>query len=317
MRKGISEAIHENLIGQLRTTIGNALQEKARVAILVDNLDKAWTKRADISQLAGFLLGLLTVGRQLQNDFRRSSSRRRPVNVSLAIFLRSDIFSRLSAEAREPDKLVFTRLLWEDEEVLKRVVEERFVASHGSLYKGTDLWERYFCATVRQTRAKEYIVNSILPRPRDLVYFVKAAVSTAVNRRHAKVFEDDIFESERQYSQYAMESIRVENGISLPELEAVLTEFAGSKPVLTEQEVDTFIRGARIPEEKIEEVKEHLVNLTFIGIETSHGQYKFPDDPREYRRDIALSNKLRDETGVPRRFKINPAFYSYLGISRA
>lgn len=315
VRKGISEAIHENLIGKLRTIIGNALQNTDRVAILVDNLDKAWTKHADIGQLAGFLLGLLNIGRQLENDFRRASSRKRPVNVSLAIFLRSDIFSRISTEAREPDKLVFTRLLWDDNEVLTRVVEERFLASHGSVYKGSDLWDRYFCPTVRQSPTRSYILKSILPRPRDLVYFVKAAISTAVNRRHNKVLEEDILEAQKQYSQYAMDSILVEDGVTLPELEAVLIEFAGCAPILPDNEIEAIVKRAKIPDEKVGHVREHLVNLTFLGIETRPGKFKFADDPREYRLNFALSKKLCEGTGRRPLFKINPAFYNYLGIS--
>ena len=43
-RVAISEAIHKGVLGELRTALGSALKDTKRVAILVDNLDKAWIR---------------------------------------------------------------------------------------------------------------------------------------------------------------------------------------------------------------------------------------------------------------------------------
>lgn len=316
-RKGISEALHEGSLRRIRAVLGDALGKKHRVAILVDNLDRAWTRHADITQLSEFLLGLLVVGRDVSNDFRRGGSRKSPVNVSLAVFLRSDIFSSVAAAAREPDKLVYTRLTWDDPELLRRIIEERFVAAHGHRLPGSEMWDRYFCATVDGRPTRQYMTDLILPRPRDVVYLTKAAVSLAVNRRHSRVEENDVLDGERQYSQYAVDSILVENGITLPELEAVLIEFAGSTPIVSEPEALRYIAKVGIPEPRRQHVIEHLVSLTFLGIETQAGRFAFSDDPRESRRNRALSDKVLVQDGKPRRYEINPAFCSYLGIPRS
>lgn len=314
-RKGISEALHEGTLKRLRVLLGNTLEKKQRVAILVDNLDKAWTKQADVAHLSDFLLGLLTVGEQLRNDFRRNDSRRKPVNVTLAIFLRSDIFSQVAAVAREPDKLVYSKLVWDDPELLRRVVEERFSASHGGLGNGPYMWEHYFCPTVRGRATKDYVAQVILPRPRDMVYFIKSAVSFAVNRAHAQVFETDILDAEREYSLYAMESILVENGVTVPELEAALVEFAGARAVVSEGDALGFIAGAGIEESRRPQVIEHLIKLTFLAFEVEDGKFEFSDDLKEFRRNLVLSQRLSQQRQSAPRFKINPAFYSYLGIS--
>jgi hypothetical protein len=70
-----------------------------------------------------------------------------------------------------------------------------------------------------------------------MVFFVKAAVSFAVNRKHDRVEERDIEDGEKQYSQYAWDSILAENGITIPQLEAVLIEFVGSDAVILESTV--------------------------------------------------------------------------------
>lgn len=316
-RKGISEVLHEGILKELRIALGNVLANKKRVAILVDNLDKAWTKQADLAHLSEFLLGLLTAGGRVAFDFKRSDSRRYSVNVNLSVFLRSDIFSKVMEVAREPDKLSHTRLIWDDAELLLRIVEERFMSSHGGSTQPSELWNRYFCPTVKKVRTREYLIERILPRPRDIVFFVKTAVSTAINRGHSKVEEKDILDAEQQYSQYAIDSIMVENGVTLPELESILYEFAGCQNILTEEEVSACILKGIKQEGKIATIIDHLINLTFLGIEIDEGQFAFSDDPREYLKNNVLANRLVKTKGAFKLFKINPAFCSYLEVKEA
>ncbi|MEI9476678.1 MAG: hypothetical protein WCO26_08890 [Deltaproteobacteria bacterium] len=313
-RKGISEALHESTLKRLRIALGDALGKKKRVAILVDNLDKAWTKEADLGQLSEFLLGLLSVAGRISNEFKRSDSRKQSVNVSLAIFLRSDIFNKVLEVAREPDKLNPTRLIWDDPELLFRIIEERYVSSHGSSVKPSEMWDRYFSTKVRGIEIKDYIAKRILPRPRDIVLFVKNAVSTAINRSHTRVEEKDILDAERQYSQYAIDSIMVENGITLPELESILFEFAGCNHVLNEKELKDLILKARVPEGKLTQIIDHLINLSFLGLEIDEGEFTFSDDPKDYLKNNVLAERLVEGSGRVRRYKINPAFCAYLEI---
>ena len=44
-RARVSEILHTSLLAELRTALGKVLERKQRVVILVDNLDKAWTRR--------------------------------------------------------------------------------------------------------------------------------------------------------------------------------------------------------------------------------------------------------------------------------
>lgn len=313
-RKGISEVLHEGILKELRIALGNVLANKKRVAILVDNLDKAWTKQADLGHLSEFLLGLLAAGGRVAFDFRRSDSRRYSVNVSLAVFLRSDIFSKVMDVAREPDKLSHTRLMWDDPELLLRIVEERFMSSHGRASQPSELWNRYFCPAVRTVQTPKYLIDRILPRPRDIVFFVKTAVSTSINRGHSEVEERDILDAEQQYSQYAIDSIMVENGVTLPELESILYEFAGCQNILPEEEVRSCIIKGIKQIEKAGSIIDHLINLTFLGIEINEGQFAFSDDPREYLKNNVLANKLVKTRGGPKLYKINPAFCTYLEV---
>jgi len=194
------------------------------------------------------------------------------------------------------------------------VIEERYVASHGKGSDPSTMWRRYFCFQTKGIPTREYLTSPILKRPRDIVYFVKAAVSFAVNRKHDRVEERDIFDGEKQYSQYAMDSILVENGITIPQLESVLFEFIGVRPVVNETEVRKLVAQAGITREKLDDVVNHLVKLSFLGVETFEEGFAFADEPRELKKNKVLADHFVAQVNRERRFQVNQAFRSYLEI---
>jgi len=314
LRKGISEALHVSVLGKLRTVLLRVLNRKRQVILLVDNLDKSWTKSADLVQLADFLLGLLIATSRVGEELSRSGKENMPVNFSSAIFLRSDIFEKVQESALEPDKLSFTRLKWDDDELLLRVIEERYVASHGSNSDPADMWHRYFCPQVRGVPTREYLVNQILKRPRDIVYLVKSAVSNAVNRKHDRVEEKDITDAEIAYSQYALDSILVENGISIPQLQEALDQFSGSPSVVTRTVTRQTVSRANIPVEQVDYSIERLIRLSFLGVETSADTFVFSDESRELRRNSVLARRYCEQTNSEPRYMINRAFRAFLQV---
>jgi hypothetical protein len=311
-RLEISEALHQSIIGRLRILLGRALQTTQRVSVLVDNLDRAWSQQADIEKLSQFLMGLLLGGPRIAADFHREDPRRKPLNMTLAVFMRADIFARILEKVSEPDKLFFTRLNWDDSELLIRVIEERYEAAHSGS-SGKELWNRYFCDHVKGLPTKDYLIKRILPRPRDIVYLVKAAVSNAVNRRHTRVESSDIEDAEPAYSQYAVKSILVENGVTLPELERILDAFYGSSAILTEQEVRSIIQTTMGEKGRVDYVISHLIGLTFLGVEIREMEFEFLEDYSEVKRSFAARRWSGGKSGA-QRFKINPAFHAYLEI---
>jgi hypothetical protein len=312
-RLAISEAIHENVLGELRRVLGRVLRAKKRVAVLIDNLDKAWDKQTDITTYSNLLLGLLAAVNRLTSDFHRSANNLDPINLSTAIFLRSDIFYQLMVAAREPDKIGHTVLNWQDEELLLRVLEERFLTFHDNSVSAQEMWNRYFCNAVQKLPTARYFLDRILKRPRDLLYFVKAAMETAVNRGHGRVEEGDIIEAEKQYSQFALSTIVVENVIALPNIESVIYEFVGMRSVMSWQEIIQCMRRAKVDDSAVNGIITQLCMDDFFGIETAPDNFRFAEDPSEYKKLEVLATRFR-ETGGEVRYKINKAFWSYLEI---
>jgi hypothetical protein len=313
VRIAISEALHQREIHELREVLGRVLSSKERVSILIDNLDKPWDKQSDFNSLAEFLLGLLAAANRLILDFKREDSRRQSVNLSLAVFLRSDIFDKVMTVAREPDKIPYSRLRWGDTELLVRVIDERFVASHAGSVRAEQLWKTFFCEKVGAIPTKDYFVSRILPRPRDLVFFVKAAMATAVNRNHTTVTEEDILESEKQYSQFAFDSILVETGATAERMEDILYEFVGSRPVMIREEIASKLSGIGVSD--VDGVIELLCSVSFLGLETRKDRFRFVEELQEYRKALTLAHHMARHAGRSLRFRIHPAFSAFLELS--
>ena len=312
-RAAIAEGLHGGVIRDLRRLLGDALADRDRVCVLIDNLDKAWDRSADIDQLAFLILGLLTAIGRVDVNFGKQDKWRAPVSLTLAAFVRSDIFEHVSALAREPDKIPVTRLVWRDRSLLFRVVEERYLASHPS-GSGEELWDRFFTPTVRGRAVHDYIAFRTLPRPRDMIQFCKAAHVAALNARHIRIEEEDVLAADVSYSQFAFEALLVENGITIKQLEDVLFEFAGSPPKLSRNDVETLIRSGGIDEEHVEKVLRRLRELSFLGIETSEEHFEYADESSEFRRADVLARRVAERIGEER-FEVHPAYRPFLEIS--
>jgi hypothetical protein len=126
----------------------------------------------------------------------------------------------------------------------------------------------------------------------------------------------DVLEAERQYSQFAVDSILVENGITISQLETVLYEFAGASAILDHTQLIKIMAIAGIDESKQESVIKHLCNLTFIGVEVGEDEYRFADDMAEMLKNTALAQRLVNARAQTARYRINPAFWSFLPHAR-
>ncbi len=313
-RDMVNEALHADAIRRLRKLLGPVLSGRERVAILIDNLDKAWDRRAELEPLAHLLLGLLGAVGRLSQDFNREDSWRQRVELGLVVFLRSDIYSYLQRTAREPDKIPTQVLSWSDQDLLLRLLEERFLAVRPPKTAPDELWERFFCPTVKGLDTRQYLLEHVLPRPRDMVYISNAAIMSAVNSRHDVVEEEDIQSAEKNYSQFAYEALLVENGITVDQLDYVLLEFMDSDSVLPASAVRANLNLAGIEGEKAEYVIARLKAVSFLGVETAPNKFQYVEGEADSRRLDVLARKYSERAKQEPRYSIHPAYRSYLEI---
>jgi len=312
-RDSIGAALGGVLVRDLRKLLEAALAGYTRVAILVDNLDKAWDRHADLDVLSQMLLGLLTVVGRVASEFRKGTGAD-DINFSLAIFLRHDIYQHLIRVAREPDKIKAASINWSDQDFLYRVIDERFIYSRGEGDDARELWETFFCLDVKGIPTRRYLFNRVLPRPRDLLFLVNTAVANAVNAVHEQVDEEDISKAERSYSQFAFEAALVANSITSDKLEELLFEFAGESAFLTSEDIAKALARVKVAAEKFDDVVNHLLSLEFIGRETGEGKYSYGAEGPEAQRAKVLARKYAEKQGRPERYRVHPAFCPYLEL---
>lgn len=312
-RLRISELLHSSLIGELRRRIGLVLSNSPTLTLLIDGLDEPWVPGEHINHLAELIAGLLGVAQDIPRDFGRSSSSVKPVETKIVVLLRSDIFSFLRRLIPEQDKLPVEKVTWRDEELLLRVLEERMLHGAPKNRSADDVWEELFPESVAASACKAFVLKAVLPRPRDLIHFVKAAVSNAVNRGHAKVLAEDLVTAKEQYSLYAFQSILKEDDPAKGNLEEILYEFAGSALYVTFEDIQAMLSGVEVAEEDVEFYVDLLCDISFLGIETTAG-FKFPRDEEERATLRNVARRLSSRQDRSETFNVNPAFYEVLQI---
>jgi len=314
-RTKISELLHEEIISKFRKALGIVLNEKNRVFILIDNLDKNWKQGTDLKTLSYFLLGLLSVSQRICDDFKKSDNWRMKVKLSIVIFLREDIFSYIMKYARESDKIGYKKINWDDQLLLLRIIEERFSSNEIFTPKGSEIWKTFFCPNIGGIETKNFIIQNIIPRPRDIIYVVRTALANAINHKNALIEEEDIIDAQKKYSQYALNSLLVENGISLENFENLLYEFAGMPEIVNENEIYNIMKKCSIPLGEEKNILDLLCDRTFIGREIESNDFRFQyntDDSKKY--EVMSRKTAENSIDKLKRFKINKAFHSYLEI---
>ncbi len=315
-RLKISESLHNSLISDLRTNLGNALTSKNCLRVLIDGLDEPWVLGEHIGYLAELIGGLLEVARSVPDDFRRSSSRISPVNAKITVLLRSDIFAFIKKLVREQDKLPIERVTWDDPKLLLRVLEERMLHNAPKNRTIEQVWSTLFPKTVDGLNVAEFLLHTVLPRPRDLIYFVKTAANVAINRGRQAVAPEDIYSAREQYSLYAFNSILNEDDPSKGLLEEVLYQFVKATRELSKVDVKYRFALAGVTSRDEEFYLDLLCDVGFLGIESASGfQYaRHEEDRRTFRR---IAGVLASKVNRSEMFEINPAFYQVLGIEQS
>lgn len=314
-RAKVSEALHDQIIANLRAKLGDVLQTKEKVVILIDNLDKAWRKRDDLEILAEFLFGLLGAGQTITSEFRKKGAVTwQPVNLILIIFLRSDIFSYVVTHAREADKVTSKRIDWTDPLLLHRVIEERFAVSLDLQVDNIEsIWSDYFTPTVKGISTKSYIIGHIIPRPRDIIYFCLSALDHAINHTNVRIEEVDIIQAQENYSRHVFETLLTETKALFEKIENVLYEFAGREEVVTEADIRQIMKESGISPDDYERLLDLLYENTFLGLEVKPDTFEFLYDSSKRPVLEKLARDTAKSIGV-KRYRINVPFHQYLEI---
>lgn len=310
-RNKLAEILHDSIIKELKELIIGYMNTRQKLVVLVDNLDKNWKKENNIEIISKFILGLLGVIGRIAKELKGNSKNPSEFDLNLIVFLRSDIFKFILKYAREPDKIEYYNLKWNDSEMLMRILDRRVEYLSKNKTK-ENFWDTYIDKAVDGIPTKEYIISCIIPRPRDLIYFINSAKDIAVRRGHNVISAEDLLKAHKDYSNWIFKSILVENGVTIDQIHKFLYNVMGEHSILTKSRIEELMKDSQIPTEDkyVDKFINHLCSLSFLGRETRPLHFEFEFDFESDEKNLILSNKLNSE-----RFKIHNAFIPYLECS--
>ena len=188
--------------------------------------------------------------------------------------MRSDIFAHIHRIAHERDKLKYLLISWDDPEILLKVIEDRLVHNFPE-YSSEEIWEHYFCPEVNGIPTKKFIVETIVPRPRDIVFLVLEALRFTIAKQHKRIEEDDLLSAQQRYSQHALDSLIVEGDIDSSDMENLIYEFVGQKKILTKEELITIITTSMKGNYNPDDIIEMLCDRAFLGRQVKPNEFRY------------------------------------------
>lgn len=306
-----TKLIHDRFLSSAKTVLQPLIATCNRIVVLVDNLDKAWVVDGDLPLQTQVVFSLLGIHRRMRGDFGD-----RP-DITILVFLRRNIYECCLTVAREPDKLLADsiELMWNDPEMLLRVLKERFeqaVERNGGNSASVP-WTSFFTRTVDGMPVSSWIYQSILPRPRDLIHIVTKAIEWAINRGHNEIMEADLKSALMQYSAFALEQVTAEYRAEEPWLPTVLRSFAGGPPRYSEAKLRQHLSGVTMSARvNLYKMVETLVRVGFLGI-------RFGTNTTTFAIDLETSQTLVAQvrshlTDKPLVYEIQPVYHQHLQI---
>ncbi|MCT2176775.1 hypothetical protein M3F63_03710 [Brachybacterium muris] len=307
----IAESLKVSNLARILTLTKRILAPQSRVSVLIDNLDKAWEPDSELTDVSRFLLSLIDASRDLERKFAQSRSGEPSVTFNTTIFLRQDIFDAIRKRVAEPDKLPIETIEWRDQELLIRVLEERYLAKRrGGRSKSGDVWKELFPQEVNGLSARDYFLWRSLPRPRDLIHFANLCLSTAINRNHSLVTQDDVATAESVYSRFAVDALIVESASEGMPVQETVLNLGGLESTILASDISVIFSELSSPDDMLE----WLIRTSFLGVEVGPGEFRHVEGSAEARTHMALASRFATKRGAEPRYRIHPAFRPHLQI---
>lgn len=313
-RLRVSEGLHHDVLRDLRKHIGEVLGSSRSLVVVIDNLDRPWNAGPHLDQLSELISGLLTVIQSLPPDLARSDHGLKSVDAKIIVLLRSDIFASVRPSISEPDKLPIERVTWDVPDLLLNVLDERLLLNAPNSVDTSELWETLFPRKVSGTTAREFILRSTLPRPRDLIYLVTDAINNAKSTGEGIVSAENLIKASENYSEWLFDAVQVEDDPRKNKLGPIMLEFAGFPAQVSLADVESCLAKANVEEPDQEYYLNLLCDIGFLGI-ARNGTFQYPTDERQRALWRSVANRIASQQGIQETYEVHKAFHSVLEIT--
>ena len=306
-------------IRSLEQLIFSYLGKSSReLTILVDGLVAPWTVPDERDLLSDVLLGLIYAAQDLRREWTYRASRDGdPREFAFLLFLRTDVFQTMLERAAEPDKVQGTVIFWEDADALLDIINRRIETSLGPDDADTLNWDQILEPGFTPENMRQLLENSVLFRPRDVIYYFQRAFFHA-NRRYSEFLtRRDFDDASREYSEYALQALSAEWHAYIPNMDDLLLAFWGGQPDLSYGDVCNALESAEVAKHHVDEVIKFLIQSQFLGLAIDDHNYRFALNPSLSRSMERQAGRFVHQRGGERKFRIHRAFHQSLSLTEA
>ena len=310
----VSEILHSTEIKYMHDMICEyILKNCRRFTILIDGLDANWRLGENYEIMSAIVLALIGSAKDLWRDCSREINRAKK-EISILIFVRSDVFRAALERARDPDKLQYELIFWPDVNSLIDLVGRRIVGSQDDQQDEVFNWSELLEPGYTPEDMNKLLANNLLLRPRDFIYYFQRVIYYARLRGTMYLTKRDFNSALSEYSDYALLSLSAEAQPFIPNMLDLLLEFDQGKAILTLKEVHSSLSSAGVQENGFRKAVDYLVNVNFLGYGIDDFNFRFPVSPADETLIIRRSMRYAQRKQGLRRFKIHNAFNKSLNL---
>lgn len=179
------------------------------VTLLVDQVEQIWSNDRDSDTM---VIGLLLAAKRLHSVL--------PGIARCVLFLRADIYDVLHFGDGDKFHGDEFRIDWSDDRLCELMLTRARVSLGGDL---TD--EKFWTEVMPAPSAKAYVLQRVLPRPRDIIQFLNAARDVAYGKGETSISQASLLEAELTFSQWKLQDLAKEYAVTYPYLDRLFLIF--------------------------------------------------------------------------------------------
>jgi len=283
------------------------LRFKNAVWVLFDNLDKGWSPHGLTSSDTLILRGLIDAARKIQREVQKDDH-----DFHCVVFVRNDVYQLLVETSADYGKESRAALDWTDADLLRELVRRRLIQN--GLPDDTAferVWSQICVSHYDGEETSQYLIDRSLMRPRNLLKILAHCRGFAVNLGRERIEQTDIEKGLKAYSLDLITEADQELTDIVGSDTALLYHFIGEGDRFDRSRLQAILKGAGIPEVRIDSVLEFLLYYGFLGIKVGNENARYIFDVGY---DMRLLKVLISKNEPSVSYVLNPAFSPELNL---
>ena len=303
----VTGLIYKHNIREIRDALSAYLRFKNSVWVLFDHLDKGWSAHGLTGHDILILRSLIDAARKIQREVQKDGH-----DFHCVVFVRNDVYQLLVEASADYGKESRATLDWTDADLLRELVRRRLVQNGlaaDTLFER--VWSQICISHYKGEETSQYLIDRSLMRPRNLLKILAHCRGFAVNLGRERIEHPDMEKGLKAYSLDLITEADQELTDIIGSDTALLYHFIGEGDQFDYSQLRVILKGAGIPEDRIESVVEFLLYYGFLGI-------KISSENARYIFDVGYDMKLlkvlisKNEHGLS--YVLNPAFFPGLNL---